>query len=101
CCSRSLAPSSSVWVCWVSTLAVFTTMFARVRAILFNVLSVRSTWHLKRKTTHENRRLCLSRYGLHGHASLAGRRLRHYRRLHPSGCCRGKPLLRLGGAYCG
>lgn len=38
CCSRSLAPSSSVWVCWVSTLAVFTTMFARPRYFIQRVV---------------------------------------------------------------
>ncbi|VFS38252.1 UDP-phosphate 4-amino-4-deoxy-L-arabinose transferase [Enterobacter cancerogenus] len=39
CCSCSSAPSLSVWGCWVSISAESTTMFARVRATLFNVLS--------------------------------------------------------------
>lgn len=72
CCLCSSAPSLSGWAFSVNTLAVSITMFARVRATLFNVLSVRNTKHLKRKFTHESCCICLSRYGVHGHAGPAG-----------------------------
>jgi undecaprenyl-phosphate 4-deoxy-4-formamido-L-arabinose transferase len=72
CCLCSSAPSLSGWAFSVNTLAVSITMFARVRATLFNVLSVRNTKHLKRKFTHESCCICLSRYGVHRHAGPAG-----------------------------